>query len=96
MRQKQTIHFIQLIKQGHTIELSQKCSNYYIYMVDYYYWWGGLLEIFFGCRLHDIYSSFINIVIIAIIWIRVSVVDDDDYVDEAGADIVESTTEEYF
>ena len=46
-------------------------------MVDYYYCWGGLLEIFFGCRLHDICSSFINIVIIAIIWIRVGVVDDD-------------------
>ena len=37
MRQKQTIHFIQSNKGIQSIYLSQKCSDYYIYMVDYYY-----------------------------------------------------------
>ena len=74
MRQTQTFHSI---NQGHTIdlELLRKCSNYSIYMVEYYYGFGGLLEIFLGCRLHYICSSFVFIVIIA--QVRVGVVDDD-------------------
>ena len=112
-------------------------------MGENYYWYGGRLENLIGGKLHDICSSFINIVIIAIIWIRVGVVDDDvvfwanllgffvvfpalgggddepkeirskdyiiiddtdtdpddsddDYVDEAGADIMESSTDQFF
>ena len=70
----------QSIKQGHTIglELSlQKCSDYTIYMVEFYYGFGGQLEKLIGRRLHDICSCFINIVIIANILFRVGAVDDD-------------------
>ena len=78
MRQKQSKHFIQ-IKQGHTTVYlsSQKYSDYTRYMGKYYYYYGGHLEKLIGRRLHDICSSFINKVIIAIVGVRVGVVDDD-------------------
>ena len=46
-------------------------------MGEYYYYYGGRLEKMIGRRLHDICSSFINIVIIAIVGVLVGVVDDD-------------------
>ena len=78
MGQKQTISLQSKQTRAYNgLTIITKVLGLYYIHGEYYYCYGGRLEKLIGQKLHDICSSFINKVIITIVWVGVGVFDDD-------------------